>query len=127
MGESFFRVNSCCCCISIWLGTMIIGCLLFTDLLVELKYPSNIRLIVKLITIASFITMIYRDFAWSRCAFFFIYCFNRSIEIINDVWTIDAIVATLPEDVCTSESNPKDEASRNAIKQEYDECVQYVE
>ena len=80
---------------------MIIGCLLFTDLLVELKYPSNIRLIVKLVTIASFITMIYRDMEMTRCNFFFIYCFNRAIEIINDVWTIDAIVETLPEQVCT--------------------------
>ena len=112
MGERLFRVNSCCCCFNIWLGTMIIGCLLFTDLLVELKYPSNIRLVVKLITIAAFVTMIYKDSVTTRASFFFIYCFNRSIEIINDVWTIDAIVATLPEDVCTSEQIPKDEASR---------------
>ena len=95
------RVNNCCCCFSIWLGTMIIGCLLVTDLLIELKYPSNIRLFVKLVTIASFVTMIMRDSEKTRCAFFFIYCFNRSIEIINDVWTIDLIVGTLPEQVCT--------------------------
>ena len=106
------RLDNCCCCISIWKGTMIIGCLLFTDLLVELKYPSNIRLIVKLITIACFLTMVWRDLELTRMIFFFVYCFNRAIEIINDIWVIDVMLESFQDYACSSEKVPHNDTMR---------------
>ena len=83
------RQDRCCCCVDIWRGTMIIGCLLLLDLLIELRWPNQIRLFIKLGAIASFVIMVWRDLEVTRMVFFFAYCINRTVEIYIDIWTIN--------------------------------------
>ena len=83
------RTDRCCCCVDVWTGTMIIGCLLLLDLFIELRWPNEIRLVIKLAAITSFVVMVWRDLELTRMVFFFIYCINRVTEIYNDLWTID--------------------------------------
>ena len=68
---------------------MIIGCLLLGDLLIELRWPNEIRLVIKLAAICSFVVMVWRDLEGTRMVFFFVYCVNRATEIYNDIWTIN--------------------------------------
>ena len=68
---------------------MIIGCLLLMDLLIELRWPNQIRLFIKIAAIISFVVMIWNDVEVTRLGFFIIYCINRTIELYIDIWTIN--------------------------------------
>ena len=106
---------------------MIIGCLLLLDLLIELRWPNEIRLFIKLAAIGSFIIMVWRDLEVTRMVFFFIYCVNRCIEIYIDIWTINDELETLPEDTCQSNQKPKNEADREDLKESYENCIYYMQ
>ena len=106
---------------------MIIGCLLLLDLLIELRWPNEIRLFIKLAAIGSFIIMVWRDLEVTRMVFFFIYCVNRCIEIYIDIWTINDELETLPEDTCQSNQKPKNEQDREDLKESYENCIYYMQ
>ena len=58
---------------------MIIGWLLFADLVIEFTYLDEFRLISKLTAIASFLVMVWRDVEITRKAFWLIYSVNKTI------------------------------------------------
>ena len=58
---------------------MIIGWLLFADLVIEFTYLDEFRLISKLTAIASFLVMVWRDAEITRKAFWLIYSVNKTI------------------------------------------------
>ena len=122
-----WRNERFCCCLSIWRGTMIIGCLLLLDLLIEIRFPNQIRLFIKSAAIASFVIMVWNDVEATRMAFFMIYCVNRTIELYIDIWTINEQLETLPEYTCTSNQVASSEAEKQAMKEEYDNCVYYAQ
>ena len=121
-----WRNDKCCCCLSIWRGTMIIGCLLLMDLLIELRWPNQIRLCIKIAAIVSFVVMIWNDVEMTRLVFFVMYCINRTIELYIDIWTINEQLEALPEMTCKSNQVPSSEAAKAAMKEEYDNCVYYA-
>ena len=59
------------------------------DLLIELRWPNQIRLFIKIAAIISFVVMIWNDVEVTRLGFFIIYCINRTIELYIDIWTIN--------------------------------------
>ena len=68
------RIQGCCCCVDLKMGTYLMGALVVLSLLEELDYFNPIRLLVTVMTISFFFMMVSDDSERNRQYFFFLFC-----------------------------------------------------
>lgn len=67
------KVQNCCCFITIELGVMILGCLVWFSLLGEFDWFNPIRAAITIATGIFFLNMVLRDNEKHREYFFYLY------------------------------------------------------
>ena len=67
------KVTKCCCFVDIWLGTNILGCLVWFGLLEEFKNFNPFRLAFTLLAGVTFAIMVFDDTEKARKHFFLAY------------------------------------------------------
>lgn len=76
--------DCCCCCLSTKTGALLIGTGLCIGMLEELSAPNFIRIGLKAAVIVPFILMLYKDCAFHRQLFFYLFCLMMpAIALVN--------------------------------------------
>ena len=65
------KVSRCCCCISIEMGVMLLGCNVWFALIDEMDWFNPIRAVITVGTGALFLLMVFKDSARHREYFFY--------------------------------------------------------
>ena len=65
--------KTCCCCLSVYQGTMILGCFTLLNLLSEIEEFSPLRMAVNAIAAIAFVLMVFKDSEFNRKLFFITY------------------------------------------------------
>ena len=80
------RVSSCCCCLSVRTGTMILGILLWLSLLSEIESFNIWRLIAVGFAALFFLLMVMDDTEKKRRNFFFCYAASQVFMFIFGIY-----------------------------------------
>lgn len=84
------KVKSCCFCLSVEMGVMVIGCLCWASLLNEFNFFNPIRACITVATGIQFFLMVFQDSQENRKRFFFayaIFCLSSLIFGVHQAYT----------------------------------------
>lgn len=70
------KVKSCCLCLSVEMGVMVLGCLTWASLLNEFAYFNPIRAAITVATGVVFFNMVFDDSSTNRKRFLIAYAIN---------------------------------------------------
>ena len=120
------KVKTCCCCLEVDTGVMILGILVWTALLSEVKDFNPVRAVITLATGSLFLLMVFRDSAKHREWFYYSYIVN---SICSVLFAYQSFKKKLEEsqavDKTCQEMQKKGEFKEMLIK-DMDECHEVV-
>ena len=80
------KVRTCCCCVSVEMGVMLLGCQLWFGSLEEFKIFHPLRLVATLTAGVLFLTMVFEDSKGARERFFYAFLVQQATWLLYAVY-----------------------------------------